>query len=180
MHTLLLKIINKFINLKILRCLVLSEVNLNSNELSSEFNIEFQDTNNISKYFTNKYYDITETIKNDAIKKNDDCLCVFDDEKKIAAYSWYSTKDTWSGVHDLDFIFSPEYIYTYKVFTEKKFRGLRLHALQMKHALHHYQVLGKKGIICHVYSDNYNSLKSSYRMGFKEIGSFYVFNILIN
>jgi predicted GNAT superfamily acetyltransferase len=176
-HTLLLKIINKFIKLKVLRCLVLTEINSNLHELTSEFCIEFQDKNNINKYFTNRYTDITEDIKTDAITKCDDCLCIFDSEKNIAAYSWFSAKDTWSGMYDLDFEISPEYIYTYKVFTDTKFRGQRLHAHQMKHALDHYQASGFKGIICHVYSDNYNSLKSSYRMGFKDIGSYYVLNI---
>jgi hypothetical protein len=177
-HIFWLKVANKIVTLKILRCAELTKMAPSEFELDPSFQIGFLDGLQISNRFGDGFNDIPAGFSETAVLKGDKCICIIDDSDKIAGYSWFSNKDTPAGLYEMDFIFDPSFIYTYKVFTETAYRGKRLHRQHMNLALSHFQKEGFKGIVCHIYSDNFDSLKSSYRMGFKDVGSIYVVKFL--
>jgi hypothetical protein len=65
----------------------------------------------------------------------------------------------------------------YKGFTDKRYRGQRLHAIGMTRALQHYLDTGYRGIVSYVESTNFDSLKSCFRMGYEVFGSVYVLQL---
>jgi hypothetical protein len=69
--------------------------------------------------------------------------------------------------------FDPSFAYMYKGFTLPEYRGQRLHAIGMSRALREYTELGCKGMVSYVESNNFPSLRSCYRMGYKNFGTIY-------
>ena len=59
----------------------------------------------------------------------------------------------------------------YKGFTSTNHRGKRLHAIGMTRALQSYLARGYRGIVSYVEWNNYASLKSCYRMGYRDFGN---------
>jgi len=57
------------------------------------------------------------------------------------------------------------YVYMYKAFTVERYRGQRLHAIGVTQSLVRFGSMGYRGLLCYVESNNFDSLKSSYRMG---------------
>jgi L-amino acid N-acyltransferase YncA len=58
----------------------------------------------------------------------------------------------------------------YKAFTLERYRGQRLHAAGVTRALEYYRAKGFRGLVSYVESNNFDSLKSSYRMGYRQCG----------
>lgn len=112
----------------------------------------------------------------DALRHGDECYAICDGEK-LAAYGWYSTRPTPIDPSDLTLQFADGYVYMYKGFTDRDYRGQRLHAIGMTRALQHYLDTGYKGIVSYVESTNFDSLKSCFRMGYHVFGSVYVLRV---
>jgi hypothetical protein len=70
--------------------------------------------------------------------------------------------------------FNPEYVYMYKGFTHPSHRGQRLHAVGMTRALAAFLERGSRGIVSYVEHNNFDSLKSCYRMGYVDFGTIYL------
>ncbi|HLH30360.1 MAG TPA: GNAT family acetyltransferase, partial [Terriglobia bacterium] len=66
--------------------------------------------------------------------------------------------------------FDSRYVYMYKGFTAVAYRGQRLHAIGMTRALAEYQSRGFRGLVSYVESNNFDSLRSCYRMGYRNCG----------
>ena len=58
-----------------------------------------------------------------------------------------------------------------------RYRGQRLHAIGMTLALRHYRNSGYRGIVSYVEAQNFDSLKSCFRMGYSVFGSIYVIRV---
>ncbi len=110
-----------------------------------------------------------------ARSKGDECFAILDGDR-LAAYGWYSWKPTRLS-SQLTLTFSPEWVYMYRGFTHPDYRGQRLHAIGMANALHHYSQKGFKGLISYVEVNNYRSLRSVYRMGYRNFGKVYVLQL---
>lgn len=109
----------------------------------------------------------------EALARGDECYAIRDGAT-LAAYGWYSFGGTPIGIGDLTLSFAPRYVYMYKGFTDPRYRGQRLHAIGMTQALSHYRRSGYKGLVSYVEADNFDSLKSCFRMGYAVFGSIYV------
>jgi hypothetical protein len=88
---------------------------------------------------------------------------------ELAAYGWYSRKPT-DLTDDLRLAFDPAWVYMYKGFTAHAHRGKRLHGIGMARALLAYVQEGVKGIVSQVEANNFSSLKSTRRLGYKDVG----------
>jgi len=75
------------------------------------------------------------------------------------------------GTEELSLRFSPQWAYMYKGFTRPEYRGQRLHAIGMALAMMEHSREGCHGLVSYVESNNYNSLKSCYRMGYVKAGT---------
>jgi GNAT superfamily N-acetyltransferase len=123
--------------------------------------------------FTTDEFEIAPAFLRQALERGDECYGILDGNV-LASYGWYSSAPTRIYPPDLVLHFNPEYIYTYKAFTHPNYRGRRLHAIAMTKALQAYLARHFKGLVCYVESTNFSSLKSVYRMGYKDIGKIYM------
>ncbi len=118
---------------------------------------------------------LTEEFLAYAEKKGDECFAILDGDR-LAAYGWYSWKPTRLS-KELTLLFSDEWVYMYRGFTHPDYRGQRLHAIGMAKALEHYANKGYRGLISYVELNNYRSLRSVYRMGYRNFGKVYILKI---
>ena len=111
-----------------------------------------------------------------ASERGDWCY-VYRDGDNIASYGWYTTQAC-PVVDNVVIHFSPSYVYMYKAFTDPAFRGQRLHAYGMAHALKKAVNEGHEGLIGYVEAHNAPSLKSALRLGYRIFGTCFLIRVL--
>jgi hypothetical protein len=160
--------INKFVYLKTLECVVIERVDPGSLILPAHLDYVRLDGARLSSLGSVKENELPEGFIRDALAEGNECYAVLDGDT-LASYGWYSKTPTLVN-EDLRLHFDRQYVYRYKGFTSKPYRGQRLHAIGMMLALNKYRNQGFKGLVAYVESNNFNSLKSLYRMGYKTCG----------
>ena len=95
---------------------------------------------------------------------------VLRDGQRVASYGWYSRQSVPIDEY-FSVLFSDDYVYMYKGFTHRDYRGEKLHAYGMAHALSAAVDSGSKGLISYVEADNFASLRSCDRLGYKIFGT---------
>ena len=113
-------------------------------------------------------YGISKEFLSDALAKGDECYALLQGSR-VVTFGWYSRQAT-AVNEELTLHFDPAYVYMYFGYTHPDYRGKRLHAFGMTHALRSYTERGGKGLVSFVESDNFASLRSCERMGYKEAG----------
>ena len=107
-----------------------------------------------------------------ALAKGDRCFGIVDNNN-LASYGWYSNAFT-SIDDELELCFDMSWTYMYKGFTKRDYRGQRLHAYGMAMALDAYVKEGKKGLVSYVEANNYRSLRSTVRLGYRNFGKVFL------
>ena len=107
-----------------------------------------------------------------AIDKGDDCYGIFDGPR-LVSLGWYSNQPTQLS-DTLTLHFDRAWMYMYKGYTLKSHRGKRLHGIGMSRALYAYTERGYRGLISYVRSTNFESLRSTGRMGYRIFGDIYI------
>lgn len=171
-----LKLINKFMFINVLTCIVISRVKESSLKLDSKYEHGFLNNDKLIDFSNNEEHELPQDFLESAISKGDECYAITEKEK-LASYGWYSNKETQTNVQQLLFCFDPKYIYMYKGLTKKDYRGQKLHAVGMTWALNLYLEKGFSGIVSYVESTNFDSLKSCWKMGYEKVGVIYIFKI---
>jgi hypothetical protein len=120
--------------------------------------------------------EMSRAFVDEALRNGAECYAIRDGQT-LAAYGWYSARPTPIHPPELVLRFDDSHVYMYKGFTDKRYRGQRLHAIGMTRALQHYLDAGYRGIVSYVESTNFDSLKSCFRMGYQVFGSVYVVRI---
>lgn len=117
-------------------------------------------------------HQIAPDFLDSALERGDRCYAQFDG-KALAAYGWYSDLRT---PLDEQFVlhFGRGWTYMYKGYTMPAYRGKRLHAIGMCRALRALTDEGRKGLISCVASNNFASLHSVMRMGYRIFGDVYL------
>ena len=103
-----------------------------------------------------------------ALARKDMCYAIIDQEK-LAGYGWYSNNDT-NLNDDLVLCFNKSWVYMYNGYTNPKYRGQRLHAIGMGKAMEAFTKNGTSGIISCVDTNNFRSLRSVKRLGYRNFG----------
>ncbi|MFM6928346.1 MAG: GNAT family acetyltransferase [Bdellovibrio sp.] len=171
-----MRLVNKFFYFHSLHCIVISTVKEAALVVDQKYQHGFLSVDQIFQYAKNKENELSESFIRSALEKGDRCYGITYDGE-LAAYGWYSRQATPTDVQKMLFCFDPAYVYMYKGFTKKSYRGQRLHAVGMSWALKHYLQEGSLGIVSYVDAVNFDSLKSCYRMGYKFIGAIYISKI---
>jgi hypothetical protein len=112
----------------------------------------------------------------EALAKGDECYGILSGDA-LVSYGWYSSSPTRIDPPELMLEFDTDHIYMYKGYTHPDFRGQRLHAIGMTLALEHYKSKGFKGIVSYIEADNFDSIKSAFRMGYRIFGSVYILSV---
>jgi hypothetical protein len=112
----------------------------------------------------------------EALARGDECFALFDGGR-VASYGWYSRQPT--HISDgLVLHFDPDWVYMYKGYTDPAYRGQRLHGIGMSLALRSYTERRARGLISYVKSNNFQSLRSIERMGYRIFGDIYLARVL--
>ncbi|MFZ5897088.1 MAG: GNAT family acetyltransferase [Myxococcota bacterium] len=119
--------------------------------------------------------EITEEMSPEFVRvaraHGDECFGVFD-AKRLVSFGWYSKRPT-PIEKDLLLHFDPAWVYMYKGYTLRGYRGKRLHGIGMSLAARAYTQRGSRGLISYVESDNYPSLHSTAKMGYRTFGELF-------
>jgi hypothetical protein len=168
LYDLVIRSINTLVYIKTLECVVIEDVDPRSLTLPTHLRYARLEGARLSLLGRVKENELPEEFLQEALDAGDECRCVMDGNT-LASYGWYSKSPTVVD-EDLRLHFDPSYVYMYKGFTSKSYRGQRLHAIGMMLALNEYRNQGFKGLVAYVESNNFDSLKSCYRMGYKTCG----------
>jgi hypothetical protein len=111
----------------------------------------------------------------DALDKKNKCYGIID-QGRLAGYGWYSKNNT--KINDeLVLCFNKSWVYMYSGYTKPPYRGQRLHAIGMGKAMEEFSSKGAKGLISCVDTNNYRSLQSVNRLGYRNFGKISAFKI---
>lgn len=183
-YDLFYKIANRILLFRVLKCMVISVVDPNYLKSAGQYQYLFLDTETLYKFAQYPEYDLSEAFLLHAQERGDECYAILDGNK-LASYGWYSNRPVRvifeGGEQEEESMclhFSDQYVYMYKGYTHTAYRGQRLHAIGMTRALEAYLRRGFKGLVSYVEANNYSSLKSVYRMGYRDFGKIHVFRIL--
>lgn len=164
---------NKLVFFKILKAMKVEAVVPEFLKCEEKFEGLFLPEKILRKFSRNPEYELSEEFLDYALDKGDQCYGFLDGDV-LAAYGWYSIKPTETAWPDLVLDFDDRYIYMYKGFTHPIYRGHRLHAIAKTRALAAYLSCGCKGLVSYAEWNNFDSLRSNYRMGCADIGTIYV------
>jgi len=112
-----------------------------------------------------------------ALTRGDECFGIFDGPQ-LVSLGWYSNQPTQLS-DTLTLHFDRAWMYMYKGYTLRSHRGQRLHGIGMTNALYAYTRRGSRGLISYVRSTNFQSLRSTERMGYRIFGAIYIAGPLI-
>ncbi len=166
------KSVNRLTLLMVMKCLTIDTVDRGFLQRDEKYTCEFLDAERLRAFAESSENEMKRDFLDEAIGKGDECFAILDGDR-LASYGWYSTTPTKVN-KDLEINFDERYVYMYKGFTHPSYRGERLHAVGMTMALNHYLDRGYRGIVSWVEANNVKSLRSCYRMGYKDLGEIYV------
>ncbi len=136
------------------------------------FHGRFVSAEELAKTYENTH-ELSSAFLREAGIRGDRCYAMFDGDV-LASYGWYSDQPCEIELADFVLHFDPAYTYMYKGYTVPAYRGARLHAVGMCQALRAFTAEGKAGLISYVQSNNFASLRSVARMGYRTFGKVYL------
>ncbi len=165
--------VNKLFTLKFRYLIKFDLKALNSKYLAVDdrFQITRLEAAWLSRHVDLEDYQMSKSFLNRAQRNGDICFGILNNGK-VAAFSWYSNKPSLLLEGELELKFSDNSLYVYNVYTHPDYRGRRLLAIGISNAFRELSTLGYTNFISVVAFDNFSSLKSMYRMGWKKVGQF--------
>ena len=175
---LMVYILNKICFTHIMRiCILDSDDAKASFNINSHFKFQKISPEHLKDYDYNTHRISDKTIE--IACHNNDILYIATpiNSKKIVSYGWYSINPT---VINNEFIlhFPDTRLYMFNGYTEPDYRGFRLHALGMQYGALDASTFARDGLVSYVDAENYRSLRSCRRLGYKFIGYIFIFKIL--
>jgi hypothetical protein len=170
----LIVLVKRFAYVKIMRIMTLELGHANPLFLGEApgFTSGYLDREDCRKLAADPIYQMPDSFVDQAFAAGDTCYG-FLRNGVLAGYGWHSNTPP---PHDdrLMLHYSGVYLYGYKAFTLPEFRGQQLFAYGTMAVLKDHVERGYTGIIGMVEAQNYNSLRSLDRMGFKTFGTIFV------
>lgn len=177
------KVINRFLLFRVLKCITIQSVDQSYLGSNYAYNYEFLGADLLFELAKNQENGLPHEFVREALEKGDECFGIMDGDK-LASFGWYSNNPTPVSFgsaadekSDLCLYFAKDQVYMYNGYTHDNYRGQRLHAIGMTRALQAYLNRDFKGIVSYVEANNYASLNSCYRMGYKDFGKIYLIKI---
>lgn len=170
----LYRYINKVTYFKVLQGMILTVDGIDPQYLEEQqgFEYKFLDNGELLHYAQDPANDMDADFIGAALLKGDKCFGILENGN-LASYGWYSNEHT--DIDDeLKLCFDKKWTYMYKGYTKLDYRGKRLHAYGMAMALDAYTRKGNTGLISYVEANNYRSLRSTARLGYKNFGKVFI------
>jgi hypothetical protein len=174
-YDLAVRSLNQVALCKIFKVLAMNAAQPEFLDLSPEFHSEFLDDSQLREFGRDPRNDLSTEFLDAALAKGDECYGVLRGAE-LVSYSWYSTQPTIAS-DGLTIHFNSDFIYRYKGFTHPAYRGRRLHAREISRAVRDFQIRGFRGTVAYVESNNFASLRSCYRVGYRHVGNALVLGI---
>jgi hypothetical protein len=168
--------LNKCVYYRTMQCLVIERVQQSNLALPPHLRFVKMEEQDLMAMARNPKYETEIGFVRRALGKGDECYGIMDGST-VASYGWYAQSNTSLDPDDLTLHFDSKYVYMYKGFTLHSYRGQRLHAIGMSLALMEYQSRGFKGLVSYVESNNFDSLNSCRRMGYRDCGRIRIMRI---
>lgn len=164
------QVLRRSVRYRVLRCMTLSQHDVDPGFLEEPEGLVVKHlTATEFSALSNATGLISEVSLRERAERNDWSTVVLEGES-IAAYGWYSNSPCpIDEVHA--FHFDRRYVYMYDGFTDPAYRGRQLHAFGMAHAVRKVTQDGSMGLVSYVEADNFASLRSVKRLGYKILGS---------
>lgn len=140
------------------------------------FQSGFMPESEILRFAQDSVYQLNSEFLNRALQNKDLCYGIWRDQD-LASYGWYSSEPT-QVTSEFKILFPANFIYMHHGYTNPAFRGQRLHAFGMAHALRYFTEHHGQGLISIVAGENRASLKSTERLGYRVVGKIYLFGCL--
>jgi hypothetical protein len=174
LHELQCRLINKAVHFEIIKGMTVRTRDVKDPGLfeAPGFDGRFVDEAQLREYARDSAHDMPPEFLRTALARGDRCYALFDGGT-LAAYGWYSDLPTPLDDHFV-LHFDRAWTYMYKGYTMPAYRGKRLHAVGMCCALRALTEEGQQGLISCVASNNFASLHSVTRMGYKIFGDAYM------
>lgn len=174
LHDIECRVVNKIVHFQILEGMTVRLHDVKDPRFfeAQGFDARFVDEDELAKFAHDNVYEVSVDFLRKARARGDRCYALFDGEA-LAAYGWYSDLPTLIDEHFV-LHFDRAWTYMYNGYTVPVYRGKRLHAVGMCRALRAFTEEGKKGLISYVASNNFASLSSVTRMGYRIFGEVYM------
>lgn len=134
--------------------------------------IKFLSEAEVREFAKNPAYDLDQAFIDESLANGDQCLAIVDGDK-LASYGWYG-KGATKVTGEFNLNFTSDWVYMFRGYTNPAYRGKRLHAIGMAHAVKTFTEQGYKGLTSIVASTNAASLKSCERLGYTLTGRIYL------
>jgi hypothetical protein len=168
------RLVNRAVHLNVLRAMRVEMPDVTGAEMFDAlgFDARFLSSSELEATAREGTHDFTPEFLARARKRGDRCYGIFDGGT-LASHGWYAQRATPINEHYM-LHFDPAYTYMFKGYTLPAYRGQRLHAIGMCRALRAFSEEGKKGLVSYVASNNFSSLRSVARMGYRIFGNLYL------
>jgi hypothetical protein len=166
--------VNRVVSLDILRAMRVLLADVKSAEMfdAPGFQARFLSAAELEAKAREGTHDFGPEFLERARVRGDRCYGIFDGDT-LASHGWYAQRSTPIDAHYM-LHFDSAFTYMFKGYTLPEYRGKRLHAIGMCRALRAFTEEGKKGLVSYVASNNFASLKSVARMGYRIFGNLYL------
>lgn len=178
--------VNRFALFKVLAGMTLTPDSIDANILKGgeHFTCRFLSAKELREYSLHAENDLPPDFVEQAAQREDKCFAILDGAV-LASYGFYSTQPTLliaseDAEKSLYLRFNDSFVYMFRGFTHPDYRGQRLHALGMGLAMQHFCAQGKLGLISYVEAQNFSSLKSVERLGYRIFGRIYILRLAGN
>lgn len=172
------KVVNKICFFKIYNIISLTEsqLNLELKPAHNEFEFRWLRADELKNMENIEKYDLSKEFIETSLSSGAECFGVYDGNK-LVHYSWFTNNPN-QLTDDLLLEFNKSYVYGYKAFTEKNYRGKSLFALIHLKVLNDFVKRGIDHIFGVIELTNFPSLKSLYKIGFSSVGKITVVRLL--
>jgi len=174
LHDMECRVLNKVSRFEILKGMVVEPSDVTDPTLfdAPGYQGRFVDPAELEPLARARQDDLDPGFLEEAKRRGDRCYAMFEGDA-LAAYGWYAHQPTPIDEH-FRLHFDDDYTYMFKGYTVPDHRGKRLHAVAMCRALQTLAAEGKRGLVSYVASNNFASLKSTERMGYRLFGDVYL------
>lgn len=177
LHDIQYRAVNRIVPFQILKGMTAVEEDVNPSLFDpGRFAARFAGRDELVAAAAVDHYEMSPEFVDQAFDAGDECFAIFDltdKGERLASFGWYSNRPTPIS-STMVLHFDPAWVYMYKGFTHPDYRGKRLHGIGMSLALRTHTSRGSRGLISYVKSNNFQSLRSIERMGYRIFGEIYL------
>ncbi len=171
LHDLQIRLLNRLAQFQVLKGMTVRVPDVRDRSLfdARGFQCRFADAAELQQLARDEANQLSPDFLRLALSRGDRCYALFDGAR-LAAYGWYTQRPAPLDEH-FTLHFGAGWTYMFKGYTLPAWRGKRLHAVGMCRALRAIADEGRQGLISCVASNNFASLQSVTRMGYRIFGA---------